>query len=86
MESTLSANNKPNFKEIFWRFTLRHIQNEPARFIFTLLGIALGIALMVAIRLANGAAISSFQDSIDLMAGKANLSLCSTPILSKNDS
>jgi putative ABC transport system permease protein len=77
MESTLSVNNKPNFKEIFWRFTFRHIQNEPARFIFTLLGIALGIALMVAIRLANGAAISSFQDSIDLMAGKANLSLSS---------
>jgi putative ABC transport system permease protein len=80
MESTLSVNNKPNFKEIFWRFTLRHIQNEPARFIFTLLGIALGIALMVAIRLANGAAISSFQDSIDLMAGKANLSLSSTGV------
>ncbi len=80
MESTLSANNKPNFKAIFWRFTFRHIQNEPARFIFTLLGIALGIALMVAIRLANGAAISSFQDSIDLMAGKANLSLSSSGI------
>src|ERR1700677_458381 len=77
MESTLSV-NKPNFNAIFWRFPLRHIQNEPARFIFTLLGIALGIALMVAIRLANGAAISSFQDSIDLMAGKANLSLSST--------
>jgi putative ABC transport system permease protein len=80
MESTLSV-NKPNFKAIFWRFTLRHIQNEPARFLFTLLGIALGIALMVAIRLANGAAISSFQDSINLMAGKANLSLSSTGVL-----
>jgi putative ABC transport system permease protein len=79
MESTLSV-NKTNFKAIFWRFTLRHIQNEPARFVFTLLGIALGIALMVAIRLANGAAISSFQDSIDLMAGKANLSMSSTGV------
>ncbi len=80
MASTLSVNKKPNFKVIFRRFTLRHLQDEPARFVLTLLGIALGIALMVAIRLANGAAISSFQDSIDLMAGKTNLSLSSTGI------
>jgi len=79
MASTLSA-NKANFKELFWRFTLRHVQDEPARFILTIAGIALGIALMVAIQLSNEAAINSFHDSINLMAGRANLSLSSAGV------
>ncbi len=78
MASTPSVNKSPNFKELFWRFTLRHLQDEPARFILTIAGIALGIALMVAIQLSNEAALTSFHDSIDAMAGKANLSLSST--------
>lgn len=73
MASIPSANNTP--RALFWRLFFRHVQEEPARFFLTLLGIALGIALMVAIRLANGAAMISFQDSVDLMAGRANLSL-----------
>ena len=59
MASTPSVNNSPNFKELFWRFTLRHLQDEPARFILTIAGIALGIALMVAIQLSNEAALST---------------------------
>jgi putative ABC transport system permease protein len=80
MESILSVNNRTNFKELFWRFTVRHIQDEPARFILTIAGIALGIALMVAIQLSNEAAMNSFHDSIDLMAGRANLSMSSTGV------
>jgi putative ABC transport system permease protein len=80
MASTLSADKKPNFPTLFRRFTFRHIQDEPAHFILTIAGVALGIALMVSIRLANGAAMNSFHESINLMAGRANLSLSSTGI------
>ncbi len=71
MASIPSASSFP----LFWRLTRRHFQEEPARFLLTIFGIALGIALMVAIRLANGAAMVSFHDSVDLMAGRTNLSL-----------
>lgn len=60
---------------LFGRLSLRHLQEEPVRFLLTVLGIGLGLALVAAIRLSNAAALGSFNDSIDLMAGKANLSL-----------
>ncbi len=78
MESTLSTVKSRASFQLFWRLSSRHFQEEPVRFLLTILGIGLGMALVVAIRLANGAAIASFQDSIDLMAGKANLSLSSS--------
>jgi putative ABC transport system permease protein len=59
------------------RLSLRHFLQEPFRVLLTVLGIALGMGLVVAIRLANGAALGSFQDSIDLLAGKSNLALSS---------
>lgn len=60
---------------LFGRLSLRHLREEPLRFLLTVLGIGLGLALVTAIRLSNAAALDSFNDSIDLMAGKANLSL-----------
>ncbi|HVM31662.1 MAG TPA: FtsX-like permease family protein [bacterium] len=57
------------------RMTLRHWTREPWRAAVTLAGVALGIALVVAIRLSSQAAQSSFERSLGLMAGRADLSL-----------
>ncbi len=66
---------KPGLLRLFSRLVFRHFQQDPIRCLLTLLGISLGIALVTAIRLSSGAVLSSFEDSVDLMAGKANLTV-----------
>jgi putative ABC transport system permease protein len=57
-----------------WRWiTLRHLFHEGGRTLLTLLGVALGVAVFVSIRLANHSAMASFSDTVDAVAGKANL-------------
>ncbi len=57
-----------------WRWiSLRHLRDEGGRTLLTLLGVALGVAVYVAIRLANHSALASFSDTVDVVAGKANL-------------
>lgn len=57
-----------------WRWiTLRHLFHEGGRTLLTLLGVALGVAVFVSIRLANHSAMSSFAQTVDAVAGKANL-------------
>src|SRR5581483_8263798 len=77
MPSIQSADKKPTPRVgvLLVRLSFRHFQEEPFRFLLTLLGVGLGMALVVAIRLSNMAALSSFKESIDLLAGKTNLSL-----------
>jgi putative ABC transport system permease protein len=60
---------------LYFRLTFRHFQQDPFRTLATLLGVSLGIALVVAIRLSSEAALSSFENSVDLLAGRADLSL-----------
>lgn len=45
------------------------------RSLLTVLGIALGVAVMLAINLANRSALSKFQESVDLVSGKATLTI-----------
>ncbi|HET9870773.1 MAG TPA: FtsX-like permease family protein, partial [bacterium] len=59
------------------RWTARHWAREPWRALVTLAGVALGIALVAAIRLSSEAAQSSFEDSLSLLSGRADLSLTS---------
>lgn len=57
-----------------WRWiTLRHLFHEGGRTLLTLLGVALGVAVFVSIRLANHSALASFSQTVDAVAGKANL-------------
>src|SRR2546421_13080886 len=59
---------------ILWRWvTLRHFFSEGARTALTLLGVALGVAVFVSIRLANASALASFTQTVDAVVGKANL-------------
>ncbi|MGH7738769.1 MAG: FtsX-like permease family protein [bacterium] len=60
---------------LFTRLTLRHWAQDPWRSLATFVGVALGIALVVAIRLSSQAALNSFEQSLDLLAGRADLSL-----------
>src|SRR5437764_9098390 len=61
---------------ILWRWvTLRHFLAEPGRTSLTLLGVALGVAVFVSIRLANASALASFTQTVDAVAGKANLAV-----------
>jgi putative ABC transport system permease protein len=57
-----------------WRWvSLRHLLHEGGRTGLVLAGVALGVAVFVAIRLANHSAMASFADTVDAVAGKANL-------------
>lgn len=61
-----------------WRWiTFRHLFKEGGRTLLTLLGVALGVAVFVSIRLANYSALASFSDTVDSVAGKANLQVVS---------
>lgn len=57
-----------------WRaVVLRRLAEEWGRTLLTLLGVALGVAVFVAIRLASHSALASFGATVDAVAGKANL-------------
>lgn len=53
--------------------SFRHFTRSPARALLSVSGVALGVSVFVAIRLASGSAVTAFQDSVDALAGKANL-------------
>jgi putative ABC transport system permease protein len=63
--------------KIFWfliqRFIFRDLLKNRVRTILTVLGIALGVAVMLAINLANQTALAKFQESIDLVSGTTTL-------------
>ncbi len=50
----------------------RPLVREPLRTALTLAGIAVGVAVIVAIQLANSSALRSFGASVDAIAGRAN--------------
>ena len=57
-----------------WRwFILRRLLGERTRTLLTVSGVALGVAVFVAVRLANRSALASFADSVDAVAGRADL-------------
>lgn len=50
-----------------------YLREEKGRTLLTLLGVALGVAVLVAIDLANESAVASFKDSVRSIAGRATL-------------
>jgi putative ABC transport system permease protein len=55
--------------KLFARFILRPLRRDPARTTLTLLSIALGVAVVLAIELAGDAAAGSFQSSLTTLVG-----------------
>lgn len=61
------------------RLSLRHVLRRRAQSALFILGIALGVAMMVAIDLANGSASRAFRLSTDAVAGKATHQILGGP-------
>lgn len=56
-----------------WRQVIRPLLHRPGLALLTVAGIALGISVFLAIRMANASAIQSFVSATDLAAGRAHL-------------
>ena len=54
-----------------WRASLRHLGHHPWQLGLAILGVGLGVAVMVAIDIANGSAQRAFELSSDAVTGKA---------------
>jgi putative ABC transport system permease protein len=64
---------------LFRQVTLRHLFGEPGRTLVALLGVALGIAVFLSIRLANGSVLAAFSATVDAVSGKAQLQATGGP-------
>ncbi len=63
--SNASVSNRP-----LWRLAWQRIQQRPLQYLLCVLGIALGVAMMVSIDLANGSAQRAFGLSTDAVTGR----------------
>lgn len=63
---------------LFNRFILRDVARNTIRTLLTICGIGLGVAVFLAISLANHTALAKFNETVDLVAGKANLEIRAT--------
>ena len=66
---------RPGFRSLLGPLVLRPAAKDRLRFLLTISGIAVGVATMAAIRLANASVLSSFSDTVDFVAGKASITI-----------
>jgi putative ABC transport system permease protein len=64
-----------HFARIFWWNVSRYVRRHRVLALFNVLSIALGIAVYLAIRIANESATRAFTGAVDLVAGKAHLEI-----------
>src|ERR1700736_4852893 len=64
--------------QLFYRLMIRPLFAEPVRTALTVLAIALGVAVVLAIDLAGTAATGSFRSSIETLEGNNNLEFTAT--------
>ncbi len=60
---------------LFQQFILRHLFNERLRSVATILGIALGIAVVIAIQLTNDSSVRGFSAAVETISGKTSLEI-----------
>lgn len=58
--------------KIFLQVNFRHATQEWGKFLLSVFGVAIGVAVFLAIRLSNYSAFKSFEATIDNVNGKAN--------------
>lgn len=63
---------------IFYRLMVRPLFHEPVRLALTVLAVALGVAVVLAIDLAGNAAAGSFHSSMETLAGDNELEIVAT--------
>ena len=60
---------------LFRQFILRALRRDPVRGLVTVAGLTLGVAVVVAIRLANTASVRGFETALDVVAGRTSLEI-----------
>ncbi|OJT27160.1 hypothetical protein BO221_03985 [Archangium sp. Cb G35] len=60
--------------------SLRHILGAPLRTGLTVLGVAVGVATMVGVMSINGSVLDAFRSTVDVIAGKADLTVAGTQV------
>lgn len=60
-------------RSLFRLVSLRHLKDGKVRTLFTFVGIVLGVAVFVAIRIINRSTLSSFSETVNSVAGRAVL-------------
>lgn len=63
------------FAGLFRRFVLRRLLDERLRSAVTVLGIALGVGVVVAIQLANASSVAGFGAALEAVSGKTSLEI-----------
>ena len=66
------GNSLVYFRDLFNALILRPLIKDPFRTGITVLGVAIGVAVFLSIRLANTQTMMSFQESVQLVLGKAD--------------
>lgn len=64
---------------LLWRAGIRHHLRQPVPSLLAILGVALGVAVVTGIDLANDSARRGFADSVDAVAGRATHELAGGP-------
>ena len=62
---------------LFRWFIIRHVRRERLRSVVTVGGVAIGIAVVVAIRLANESSVRGFEVSLEALSGHVSLEVTS---------
>lgn len=65
----------PRFPSLFWRQVVRPWTAHPLLPVINILSIAIGVTVFLAIQMANRGALSSFQNAVTLVAGRAHLEI-----------
>ena len=60
------------FKDLFWALIVRPVLRDPFRMIITILGVGIGVAVFLSIQLANRQTLRSFEESVNLVLGRAD--------------
>jgi putative ABC transport system permease protein len=63
---------------LFWRLMIKPLAREPVRTTLTILAVALGVAVVLAIDLAGNAATGSFHSSLETLSGEQNFEVTAT--------
>jgi putative ABC transport system permease protein len=67
-------------RRLFFAFIVRELAAQRVRTLTTLAGIALGIAVVLAIQLAAASALTGFEEAVDSTAGRASLEITQPPL------
>jgi len=65
----------PRFLELFWRQVIRPAWRRPGLSVLNAASIALGVAVFLAIQIANEGAVASFQSAVAQTTGRADLEI-----------